>query len=302
MSLAFGSTQVGLVLAELQAAIVANVARSMKQVRDQSADPSELTAIDLAHAVAEANSQSADLANIFADRFAAEGNSQWEELIRQWANELTDSASELLDAIDSQDEETIKDVVAAALATFDDGGVLDNIIGRNFGTTLLVKGFKVVDVVRTGDDVLEAWRNGDSTKIAGLGAGIAFGFFAGKAAVAAITAVAGGVPALIALAAAGAVVAVTGDALSDGVDFLLEGFWSQGQDDEDVASVISRLVMSSGQAYLPVTVPAAGHIGLRIGGPMSQSAAQRHVEIYGTSHNVHYVMFWPVWSQDTAND
>lgn len=101
MSLAFGSTQIGFALAELQAALVSNVARIMMQMREQANDPAELTAIDLAYALAEANSQSAELAHFFADRFSEQGNHQWEAMVRAWAHEIQDSADTALSAVDA---------------------------------------------------------------------------------------------------------------------------------------------------------------------------------------------------------
>lgn len=249
MSLAFGSTQIGFALAELQAALVSNVARIMMQMREQANDPAELTAIDLAYALAEANSQSAELAHFFADRFSEQGNHQWEAMVRAWAHEIQDSADNALSAAESGNIEQINSLFISALATFNVDGVLDDVLGRNFGTTLLTKGFFVASVLDTGSKFIEEWRDGDSTAIVGLAAGLVFGAVVGGAAVAAITTVVVGFPAFLAVAAVGAVAALTSSAVDGSVNEFLEIFG--GQDEKDAASIVGRLVLDIGQAHLP---------------------------------------------------
>jgi hypothetical protein len=53
MPIAFGSSQSGFALAELQAALTASVARILTTMREQTEDPSTVTGVDFARALYE---------------------------------------------------------------------------------------------------------------------------------------------------------------------------------------------------------------------------------------------------------
>ena len=231
----------GLQMAELAGALAGNLMRQVVRLQELK-QLGQLDELAIARMYADVAEQNADMAEMFADRFRAQGATAEAALAAQWAVDDRERLARLAAAIAQADVQDLGETVITY------GGALSDMAKDGLGSQAakpLSKLFDNVGKAFTVRDMYNAAMEGDEREVAEVALKFAAGWLLGQAAAALVAGVAlAGMPLLtIGALAAGLLLIVSADPL---VDQLFETFL--GEAPEDVHSALQKMVVATGEA------------------------------------------------------